>query len=281
MFLTLTTLFLYASIAIASPLVPRIVFNPKILSPDANTVWEAGKTQTVKWDPTGLPLDTLTGQLVLGHIEDGDPSGNEHLQLNPPLAKGFLIKDGETTFTVPPDVPSRKDYIVVRELHALRTMIPGSHHISSPVFGDSGNASPRFTINNPGSGTNNSGNNTTASSTASATSVGTLPSTTISDPIPISGTTITGNPSTLTEIPTSVTPISSLPTNTAPTNPASTTLTTTTSETSTGSTTSSATGADGTSAGSSGTNDNAAGKFTIKQSYPLIALSFVLSVFIL
>ncbi|KAL0069877.1 hypothetical protein AAF712_003147 [Marasmius tenuissimus] len=260
MFLTLTTLFLYASIAIASPLVPRIVFNPKIISPDANTVWEVGTTQTVKWDPTGLPLDTLTGQVVLGHLEGSDP--NEHLQLNPPLAKGFLIKDGEVTITIP-DVPSRKDYIVV-------------------VFGDSGNASPKFTINNPGSGTNNSGNNTAASSTASATSVGTLPSTTISDPIPISGTTITGNPSTLTEVPTSVTQMSSLPTNTAPTNSASTTqLTTATSETSTGSTTSSATGADGTSAGSSGTNGNAAGKLTIKQSYPLIALSFALSVFIL
>ncbi|KAF9267295.1 hypothetical protein L218DRAFT_803766, partial [Marasmius fiardii PR-910] len=119
-----TILCLFSCITHASPLLPRIVFNPNITVPNANTVWEVGTTQTVKWDITGLPDETLTGMVVLGHLEGNDP--NEHLMLNPPLAQGFLLKDGQVDVTIP-GVASRSDYIVV-------------------VFGDSGNASPKFTI---------------------------------------------------------------------------------------------------------------------------------------
>ncbi|KAL0581177.1 hypothetical protein V5O48_000867 [Marasmius crinis-equi] len=258
MFLTLTTLWFYTSLIYASPLFPRDVFNPKITVPDASTVWDVGTTQTVKWDPTGLTQDTLTGMVVLGHIEDGDD--NEHLMLNPPLAQGFLIKDGQINITVP-DVPGRKDYIVV-------------------VFGDSGNASPRFTINNPNnpSGSSSSASSPTTSVSASVTTIADPPpSTTISEPIPITGTTITGGNPSFTSTPlSSVTPINSLPTGTAPSTPS----TSATSGSSSGSSTTTASTADGTSANSNSTGSNAAGKLAAKQSYPLIALCIVVSMFV-
>ena len=60
-----------------------------------------------------------------------------------PLATDFLIGDGNVTFTVP-DVPMRHDYIVVR---AWFPSLPFDLRLTPPpVFGNSGNASPTFTI---------------------------------------------------------------------------------------------------------------------------------------
>ncbi|ESK95822.1 hypothetical protein Moror_12434 [Moniliophthora roreri MCA 2997] len=190
--LTFTISCLFNVAVHALPLEPRIVFNPKITSPNEQTVWEVGSQQSVTWDPTGLPDETLTGQAILGFLEGDSP--NEHLMLDNPLAKSFLIKDGKAEITVP-DVPERDSYIVV-------------------VFGDSGNASPRFTIKG-GSG------NPTSSTAAPSTT--TIPSSTVAaPPSTVSGTsaspTTTGVTTTVvtfstapapTTVPTSVATVTS------------------------------------------------------------------------
>ena len=60
-----------------------------------------------------------------------------------PLATDFLIGDGNVTFTVP-DVPMRHDYIVVCAWFPSPSF--DLQLTPSSVFGNSGNASPTFTI---------------------------------------------------------------------------------------------------------------------------------------
>ncbi|KAJ3553668.1 hypothetical protein NM688_g3484 [Phlebia brevispora] len=101
------------------------VYDPKILNPTAQTVWVVGETYEVTWDTSGLPpaanITNLIGQVVLGQLSDD----SENLNLNNPLASGFLITDGEVSITVPSVTPG--SYIIV-------------------LFGDSGNTSPQFQI---------------------------------------------------------------------------------------------------------------------------------------
>ncbi|KAK7469367.1 hypothetical protein VKT23_003842 [Stygiomarasmius scandens] len=192
MFTTLCLFFLVAVRAI--PLDKRDVINPPIIKPDASTVWTVGQAETVTWDTSGLPPDSQitnpTGTVVLGFIEDGDDS--LHLMLDDPLAKGFSIRDGQVNITVPSVTP-RSDYIIV-------------------LMGDSGNASPKFTIN--------AGRTLTASASASSSSA--IDSTSlISTPIPITGSAITGTPPSSTSVDStspSTVPVSSatLPTATSP-----------------------------------------------------------------
>ena len=58
--------------------------------------------------------------------------------------------DGKVDVSVP-IVDTRDDYIVVREYRISHTSMPLSnrHVLDETVFGDSGNASPKFTIQNP------------------------------------------------------------------------------------------------------------------------------------
>ncbi|KAJ9474121.1 hypothetical protein PHBOTO_004183 [Pseudozyma hubeiensis] len=109
----------------------RLVYNPHITSPTAETVWTAGKTYTVTWDASDLPTEAenYTGQIKLGYLP-ADGSGGENLHWT--LADGFLIKDEQSSITLPADLGQKNDYIVV-------------------VLGDSGNASPKFTINSAAS----------------------------------------------------------------------------------------------------------------------------------
>ncbi|KAI0032559.1 hypothetical protein K488DRAFT_37689, partial [Vararia minispora EC-137] len=101
----------------------RIVVAPPITSPDASTVWTVGQQVTVAWNTSSIPTGTnLTGQLVLGF----QTPGSENLNLDNPLAVNFSLNAGRVTITVP-DVPPKSNYIVV-------------------LIGDSGNASPQFTI---------------------------------------------------------------------------------------------------------------------------------------
>lgn len=87
----------------AVPLVPRDVYNPPIISPNADTVWGAGSIQTVTWcaamiltvarilndrgyrDTTNLPPDSqLTnpnGKIVLGFLANN----SENLMLGEAL----------------------------------------------------------------------------------------------------------------------------------------------------------------------------------------------------
>ncbi|KAI8994257.1 hypothetical protein BD414DRAFT_411938 [Trametes punicea] len=106
----------------------EIVYRPHITSPKAGDVWPVGTTQTVTWDTSDIPDDAKnqTGLILLGYLEDGDT--DEHLGVDHPLASNFPITAGSVEVTVP-DVKPRDDYVAI-------------------LFGDSGNASPKFTITN-------------------------------------------------------------------------------------------------------------------------------------
>ncbi|KAF8133943.1 hypothetical protein EV363DRAFT_1324997 [Boletus edulis] len=135
------------------PLVRRDVVDPPITSPTAGTIWHVGQTQTVTWNSTGLPVNQTNprGMLVLGYLFNN----SEHLMLNSPLATNLNYSVGQAQITVP-NVPTRSDYIIV-------------------LFGDSGNASPEFTIINDASSSSapvapSSGPTSLPSSTPTATS---------------------------------------------------------------------------------------------------------------
>ncbi|EGN98373.1 hypothetical protein SERLA73DRAFT_161174 [Serpula lacrymans var. lacrymans S7.3] len=103
----------------------RIVHNPSVINPNADTIWHAGSSVTITWDTSTVPLGNKSkGKVVLGYLEKG--KSDEHLDIEHPLAENFYIEDGFVQITAP-DVSPRNDYIVV-------------------LFGDSGNKSPAFTI---------------------------------------------------------------------------------------------------------------------------------------
>ncbi|TDL17212.1 hypothetical protein BD410DRAFT_776335 [Rickenella mellea] len=115
------------TLANAGPLLGRTVWDPPITSPDASTVWTVGSKETVKWDISSKPqvVSSFSGTLVLGFLDNTE---GEHLMLDSPLAQGFNLTDATVDIVVP-NLPARNDYIVV-------------------LMGDSGNASPKFTIAN-------------------------------------------------------------------------------------------------------------------------------------
>ena len=103
----------------------RTVYAPKITYPTNKTQWTAGHKVHVAWETEHLPAEAKKTKsfIKLGHV-DGN-SLNEHL--NQTLAKNFKLGAGNVSFTLPKDLEAREDYVVV-------------------LFGDSGNASPKFTI---------------------------------------------------------------------------------------------------------------------------------------
>jgi len=112
---------LLALVAAAPVLVVRDVWVPPIITPTANTVWKAGGTYEVTWDTSTKP-DQVTnskGEVVL--------SKAGRLDIKHPLASGFDLQDGKVNVTIPADTSPADDYAIV-------------------LFGDSGNASPEFTI---------------------------------------------------------------------------------------------------------------------------------------
>lgn len=118
-----------ALLALSLPLNLRDVVDPPITSPTAGTVWHVGEKQLVTWSTDGLSSNVTNpvGMLVLGYMYNN----SENLMLNSPLATNINYTDGQVLITVP-NVETREDYIVV-------------------LFGDSGNASPEFTIINDSS----------------------------------------------------------------------------------------------------------------------------------
>ncbi|KAI0652080.1 hypothetical protein C8Q79DRAFT_1060806 [Trametes meyenii] len=110
-------------------ILPRDIWSPRIVVPDANTVWTVGSVFTVTWDVSTRParVTNWDGKVVLGYMQEGDET-DEHLSFEHPLAQGFNLTQGEVEITVP-DVAPSNDYIIV-------------------LFGDSGNRSPKFTIVN-------------------------------------------------------------------------------------------------------------------------------------
>jgi len=178
------TIFLFSTLsllAFSSPLTLRDVWNPPITSPNEKTVWKVGDKVTVTSDVSNMPpvsqLTQSTGTVLLGFLN----GKGENLMIDSPLATGFNLTDAQVQFTVP-SVTTRNNYIVV-------------------VLGDSGNASPQFTIQSVGSA-------------SSVSTVGMAP-------IPTNGTTPTPSPSKSTSDPsskstsTSTTPAASTPVTTS------------------------------------------------------------------
>ncbi|TFL01805.1 hypothetical protein BDV98DRAFT_567558 [Pterulicium gracile] len=102
-----------------------VVYNPEITAPVAKQQWCIGSTVNVTWDASDIPSDAFenTGKILLGY---GGDEYNLHLDVDHPLATGFLLRSEFTSITVP-DVEPRDNYMVV-------------------VMGDSGNTSPEFSI---------------------------------------------------------------------------------------------------------------------------------------
>ncbi|KAL4069881.1 hypothetical protein V8B97DRAFT_1872028 [Scleroderma yunnanense] len=116
-------------LAHAAPVKPEelLAFSPSIFYPTAGVVWPAGSVQNVTWRTDNIPdeVKNSTGLILLGY----QTSDSENLDIKRPLASSFPITAGFVQFTVPSDLVYRTNYIVV-------------------LFGDSGNASPQFTITN-------------------------------------------------------------------------------------------------------------------------------------
>ncbi|KAH8114372.1 hypothetical protein DFH11DRAFT_210849 [Phellopilus nigrolimitatus] len=132
-FAVAATLLASASLIFAAPAAVKtgkpnvnIVYNPTITSPLSGTVWNGGEKQQVTWSVADIPDEekNSTGTLLIGYLEND----SENLNIAQPLATGFKLTDAAVSITVP-TVAERTDYIVV-------------------LFGDSGNASPQFTIHN-------------------------------------------------------------------------------------------------------------------------------------
>ncbi|KAI0731957.1 hypothetical protein C8Q72DRAFT_820022 [Fomitopsis betulina] len=130
MFAKLLVLAASAALVFAAPsaVLPEaddiILWSADIKSPHFLSIWKAGSTQTISWIVDKVPQTgpNAIGTALLGYAEND----SENLDLDNPLATGFLIGDGNVTITVP-DVPYRSDYIIV-------------------LFGNSGNSSPTFSI---------------------------------------------------------------------------------------------------------------------------------------
>ncbi|KAF9221483.1 hypothetical protein BS17DRAFT_843533 [Gyrodon lividus] len=196
--LLLTSLISFVS---AVPLVLRDVVDPPITSPTAGSVWHVGDRQTVTWSTAGLPSNPTNpnGMLVLGYnynnsenlmlgkptlkITEADRPDMLMYQLDSPLATNLDYAAGQAEITVP-NVPTRSDYIVV-------------------LFGDSGNASPEFTIINDASASVAPTSSEPASSTPSSLPVSSPPAST---PVDSSPSPITGSPTT-TPLPTATAPV--------------------------------------------------------------------------
>ncbi|KAF9465754.1 hypothetical protein BDZ94DRAFT_1159402 [Collybia nuda] len=195
----------------------RDVFNPHITNPDANTEWPVGSKQTVTWETADIPPDSqLTrpdGKILLGHL---GPVGGMNLDFDHPLAQGFKLRDGKVQITVP-DVAPRDDYIII-------------------LMGDSGNASPSFAITRITNGGGNSSSSISKTQAPSSTQTSTpaapsptpsstgtddpnnavaspsgtdapsSASSTLSLPVPITGTVITGGVSSDSSTPSGSAP---------------------------------------------------------------------------
>ncbi|KAK0553968.1 hypothetical protein OC845_000957 [Tilletia horrida] len=104
----------------------RIVYSPRITYPRYDTVWRAGDKVHVSWNTNNIPPAARShrGFIMLGYKPANGQGG---LNLHRTMATNFPIVAGHVSFTLPKDLPTRDDYIVV-------------------LFGDSGNASALFTI---------------------------------------------------------------------------------------------------------------------------------------
>jgi len=106
----------------------RIVYNPPVTAPVSKQVWYAGREEVVKWkvDQDKIPAaaNNFKVTIKLGYLPKNGEGG---YNLKWTLAKDIAITDEEAEVTLPSDLETRHDYIIV-------------------VMGDSGNRSKKFTI---------------------------------------------------------------------------------------------------------------------------------------
>ncbi|EPT05168.1 hypothetical protein FOMPIDRAFT_1111829 [Fomitopsis schrenkii] len=117
MFATKFTALLFALVSSVSA---SAIWDPTILTPNAQSVWVRGQTTEVTWDTSNPPANAtqFIGQVRLA---------KGGIQGYGVLASGFHLADGSVEVTVPSGLDPGSDYQVV-------------------LFGDSGNVSPEFTI---------------------------------------------------------------------------------------------------------------------------------------
>ncbi|KAI9443495.1 hypothetical protein H4582DRAFT_1925177 [Lactarius indigo] len=202
MFLSTGFIFGVAALVKALPLTKRIVVSPFITSPAEDTLWTPGNDELVTWDTSAIPLTgDSQGMLVLGR----QTADSENLDSDNPLAVGFSLRDGSVHITCP-TVPPGKNYIVV-------------------LFGDSGNASPQFTISGVDNSEDTSPRSPEPSFIASTKTLSAPSSYTASTPWPSAVSSSTFPPSqlsTLTLTPSSPYPVlSSMSSSAVPPTPSS------------------------------------------------------------
>lgn len=112
--------------ASALPLAPRDVFVPPVTYPHAGTVWQMGARHNVTWSTAGAPVNITNSVGMIVLAQNGETFVDGAGGLNHPIAQGFNIRTGRIEITVP-YVPPANNYQLV-------------------LFGDSGNYSPKFTI---------------------------------------------------------------------------------------------------------------------------------------
>ncbi|OCH93446.1 hypothetical protein OBBRIDRAFT_832690 [Obba rivulosa] len=115
----------FAQLASARPVQKkRDVYSPRVLYPHNGTVWSKGQRHNVTWDTSNRPAEITN---PIGEIHLAQAQGDIIYPLI--LASNFSVLDGRVEVEVP-WVATSSDYTVV-------------------LFGDSGNASPAFTIQGP------------------------------------------------------------------------------------------------------------------------------------
>ncbi|KAL0060633.1 hypothetical protein AAF712_012576 [Marasmius tenuissimus] len=125
----LFALFAATAAVSASPVAKRDVWSPPITSPDAYTVWKTDEKYYVTWD-NSYPPEVITrgNQINLMNFNQylfGDEGYNVVIKSE----DTFNLLDGYAEIVVPSDIPTDDQYFIT-------------------LFGDSGNRSPKFRIEN-------------------------------------------------------------------------------------------------------------------------------------
>lgn len=128
-----------SSLVLAIPIHPRDVWVPPITYPVAGTVWAPGGTYNVTWDTTSKPTNVTNSQGMV-YLRIGNATQST------PLAQGFPLTAGVVNVTIPAGTQPSTEWMVVRKLISHRIQSEANLALCFPVFGDSGNWSPPFTI---------------------------------------------------------------------------------------------------------------------------------------
>ncbi|KAK1227796.1 hypothetical protein PQX77_009171 [Marasmius sp. AFHP31] len=105
----------FAASSAASPLEARKnldVWSPKILQPDASTIWVVGKKFNVTWDTSDAPKQISNGAAVQLRNATGPTPENDSSFIKP--FRSFNLTDGWVEITVP-EVSAGTDYRIVCE----------------------------------------------------------------------------------------------------------------------------------------------------------------------